>query len=351
VTAKKKPAAMQRAAALVPLSTLLAEFGFSMDEVLAGTGVSPGQVRPEVFIPYAAFLSILDNAGTLTGRDDIGIMLGKRQTLDALGPLGAVMRHAATLGEAIAEFAEFQRNNSTGGAVYLMRADRDVILGYGVHDPTARVSPQIYGLVLAVGCNLVAELTQGAAAPEEILFSMAAPNDPTPYHRLGPCPILFGQNQTGLVLSATTLALALPEANRGLHDQALARLMRPQGISPLETSARVRHLLRPLLLVGQARMEEVAARMGLHHRTLRRRLLQEGTTFEAIKDEVRYSTARELLVLGDLSIADIAATLDYAAASAFVHAFRRWSGTSPGLWRTHSGLKAPLRGTQSHTQA
>ena len=39
-----------------------------------------------------------------TGRDDIGMLLGQRQTLAALGPLGNAMRHAATLGEAIAAF-------------------------------------------------------------------------------------------------------------------------------------------------------------------------------------------------------------------------------------------------------
>ena len=66
---------------------------------------------------------------------------------------------------------------------------------------------------------------------------------------------------------------------------------------------------------------------------LRRRLRQEGTSFDAIKDEVRHAAARELLMLGALGIADIAFTLDYGSVSSFVHAFRRWSGMPPGLWR------------------
>ncbi len=47
-----------------------------------------------------------------------------------------------------------------------MRAERDVILGYGVYDASARVSSRIYDLVLAVGCTLIAELTGGAEGPE-----------------------------------------------------------------------------------------------------------------------------------------------------------------------------------------
>ena len=156
---------MQRAASLILLPPLLAELGVDLDAALEGTGVSRDQLRPDAFIPYASYLAILDNAANATGRDDIGLLLGRRQTLAALGPLGNVMRHAATLGEALSEFTKFQINNSTGGAVYLMRADHDIILGYGVYEPSVRISPHIQDMVLAVGCNLIAELTAGRGRP------------------------------------------------------------------------------------------------------------------------------------------------------------------------------------------
>lgn len=338
MTGTSPQTAMQRAAALVPLRSLLGERGVGMDEVLEGTGVSPDEIRPDAFVPYRAFLAILDNASRLTGRDDLGILLGKRQTLAALGPVGDVMLHAATLGEAISAFAAFQSSNSTGGAVYLMRADRDVILGYGVYDRSEQISPEIYDLVLAVGCNLIAELTGGVVAPEEILLSRARPADPTPYRRLGRCPVRFGQQQTGLLLRAPALAFPLPAANRDLHERALARLQSARDGAPMPLSRQVRHLLRPLLLMGNAGMDDVAGRLGLHPRAMRRRLQHEGTTFEMIKDEVRHATARDLLMLGDMSIGDIAATLDYGFSSSFVHAFRRWSGISPGQYRTQETI-------------
>jgi AraC-like DNA-binding protein len=246
------------------------------------------------------------------------------------------MRHAATLGEAIAAFVAFQTGNSTGGAVYLIRAEQDVILGYGVYDQTVQASPQIYDLVLAVGCNLLAELTQGAVGPAEILLSRPAPGDPAPYQRLGRCPVRFGQSQTGLLLTPASLAYRLPEADAHRHDAARASLVSALEDQRREMGDHVRHLLRPQLLMGRANMEDVAGRLGLHPRTLRRRLRQEGTSFEAIKDEVRHAAARELLMLGALGIADIAFTLDYASVSSFVHAFRRWSGMSPGRWRAEA---------------
>ena len=341
MTEPKKPEARQRATSLLLLPPLLEERGIPLDGVLRGTGVTPDQLRPDSFIPYAAFLAILDNASRLTGRDDIGLMLGQRQTLAALGPLGQVMRHAATLGEALAVFTAFQAGNSTGGAVYLLRADGGVILGYGVYDASVPVTPQIYDLVMAVGCNLIAELTGGAGGPEEILLSRATPPDPAPWQRLARCPVRFGQNQTGLRLRAATLDLLLPAASATLHDQALARLFSGPGGPPPSISARVRHLLRPMLLAGQSGMEDVAARLSLHPRALRRSLREDGTTFAALKDEVRYAAARELLLLGPLGLTDIAITLDCASASSFVHSFRRWSGQSPGEWRRRQRGPAP----------
>jgi AraC-like DNA-binding protein len=335
---KNQQTAMQRAASLVPLRSLLEELDVGMGAVLEGTGVSPGEIGPDAFIPYTAFLAILDKSARLTGRDDLGMLLGKRQTLEALGPLGEVMRHAATLGEAIAAFAAFQSSNSTGGAVYLLRVDRDVILGYGVYDRTEHISPKIYDMVLAVGCNLIAELTRGAVGPEEMFHSRARPADPTPYLRLGRCPIRFGELQTGLLLRAPALAFPLPTADRDLQERALTRLQSAWDGAPMPLSLQVRHLLRPLLLMGNAGMNDVARRLGFHPRAMRRRLHKEGTTFESIKDEVRFAAARDLLMLGDLSIADIGATLDYGFPSSFVHAFRRWSGMSPARYRTQESI-------------
>ncbi len=179
MTANEKPIARQRAASLILLPPLLSEFGVGLDAVLEGTGVSGDQLRPDAFIPYASYLAILANAAALTGREDFGLLLGRQQKLAALGPLGRIMRHAATLGDALADFTKFQISNSTGGAVYLMRADRDVILGYGVYDLTDRGSAEMQDMVLAVGCNLISELTNGAISPRR--FSSRDQRRRTPF--------------------------------------------------------------------------------------------------------------------------------------------------------------------------
>jgi len=52
-----------------------------------------------------------------------------------------------------------------------------------------------------------------------------------------------------------------------------------------------------------------------------------------VRDDARYTMAQQLLTNTSMSIAEVAASLGYAEASAFVRAFTRWSGTTPGKWR------------------
>jgi AraC-like DNA-binding protein len=163
-----------------------------------------------------------------------------------------------------------------------------------------------------------------------------APLDRTLWEGLG-APIHFGQDQTALYLSRAAAGFRLPAANPAARDHALAVLAPHMSIAPWGWEGRTRHALRALLLDRQSSMQEVARHLRIHPRSLRRALEREGTRFDVIKDEVRYTFARELLTLGSLSLGELAMTLDFASPSAFIRAFRRWSGTAPSAWRDIRG--------------
>ena len=101
-----------------------------------------------------------------------------------------------------------------------------------------------------------------------------------------------------------------------------------------DIAAQVRRALRPRLMLDEDDRDAIAQVLGMGPRTLTRRLSAAGTTFEAIKDEMRFTVARELLALTRLPIGRVAETLAYADNSAFNHAFLRWAGISPSQWRS-----------------
>ena len=74
----------------------------------------------------------------------------------------------------------------------------------------------------------------------------------------------------------------------------------------------------------------------MHKRTLNRHLNAQGISFRKLADEVSFEISRQLLEDSDKEIVQIASLLGYSNASAFTRAFRRWSSTTPAVWRIRS---------------
>lgn len=329
---QKRTLATQRADSLAPLAGLLDEFGVSLDEVLAGTGLARDDILPNRFVPYDAYLDILERAADRTGREDIGLMLGSRQTLATVGPLAMAIRSSATLGQALTDFIGFQISNSSGAATYLHRRDDMIFLGYGTHDPSLRVTPYAHDIVLAVEAMMLRELTGGAVRAVEFTSMRWKPADPGPWHRLG-ARVRFAEAETGCYISVKDISFPLPTADSAARDEALRKLAVMTGTAPWGWKGRTRHALRAIILEGRSGMPEVARHLDIEPRTLRRALSREGTTFENIRDAVRMAMAQELLTMSSLTVSDLALTLDFATPSAFINAFKRWTGQPPAAWR------------------
>ena len=78
-----------------------------------------------------------------------------------------------------------------------------------------------------------------------------------------------------------------------------------------------------------ATIENVQETLGLHSRTLQRHLLEQGTHFRQIKEELLKEQAIHLLIGQKLSINDTAQRLGYSETSAFHRAFKSWCGMTP----------------------
>jgi AraC-like DNA-binding protein len=80
----------------------------------------------------------------------------------------------------------------------------------------------------------------------------------------------------------------------------------------------------------------------MHPRTLQRRLREEGTTFEAIKDEARQDLAQRYLAQPDVPLTQITALLGYSEQSALGRSCRRWFGATPREMRALLASGSPV---------
>jgi AraC-like DNA-binding protein len=89
--------------------------------------------------------------------------------------------------------------------------------------------------------------------------------------------------------------------------------------------------------------KEVANTLNMSLSKLRRRLLDEGTTFQKIKDECRRKTAVNYMNSPQLSINDVAVLMGFDETSAFFRSFKRWTGMTPGEYRQSDEFKNQLQ--------
>ncbi len=103
---------------------------------------------------------------------------------------------------------------------------------------------------------------------------------------------------------------------------------------PLSLASQIKQDLRLLPADQWPETEGVAQGLHMSASTLRRRLADEGQTYQGLKDGVRKELAIQWLGEPQLSFADIAQRLGFADTSSFYKAFRKWSGSNPGHYRS-----------------
>lgn len=324
---------MQRAGPLTGLRSLVSEFGIPLEDVLSGLSVEPDDLIPDKFLPFSDVLEILDRASRLTGCPTLGLRLGSRFDHNILGIIGALMQTAPTLAHALEDFVSWQMGNSRAATAYLVPFGPDFFLGYGVCVGNGPGVVQIYDLGVAVACNFVRALSGGLATPETVLLGHRGVGTELEHSKVFRAPVEFSQTHTGLILTGGSIGSPNPGADRHEHRRLTTLLQTRRQVDPHSVSEQVQHILRSAVQLGDATVAPIAARLEMHPRTLERRLADEGTTFENLRNDVRRMIACQLLELSDVPIGEIGSILSYSAHSSFTHAFSRWTNMSPSAWR------------------
>ncbi|HGM5579392.1 TPA: AraC family transcriptional regulator [Pseudomonas putida] len=146
----------------------------------------------------------------------------------------------------------------------------------------------------------------------------------------------FGRPRTRMIIAADCLDLPMRRSAEELQ-KFLAEA--PGNIlvkyrDPDSLARRVRHRLGQIDPGQWPDAESLARDLCLSLSTLRRRLAEEGQTYQGLKDSVRRQLAIDWLSQGTLAMADIAERLGFADGSSFYRAFRKWFGCNPGHYRS-----------------
>lgn len=251
---------------------------------------------------------------------------------------------AETLGEALRHGCHFYRVVSDEISLRLDRDAEQARFTLRLRRPELDPRHVLAETILLCWYRFACWLINRRILLRETTFDYPAPAHVAEYHQLYPCPHRFGERHTTLVFDARTLDLPVTRSRDEL--KALIREL-PLGffIKPVFQGS-FGHRVRSRLLQGGIAnlpdLDEVAADFFMTGRTLRRRLLAEGTSFQEIKDDLRRDHAMALLRERGDGIQAVAQAVGFREATVFIKAFRQWTGMTPGDYRMRL-LRPPAR--------
>ncbi len=179
---------------------------------------------------------------------------------------------------------------------------------------------------------------------QRAFFSYAEPSHSWFYEELLQCRIAFNQATTGFSFSTKLLDRPLKRNRRELElwlRNSPADLMYVPGRDNSVT-AYIRSELQRALEEQMCfpAFDAICANLHISPQVVRRRLNEEGTTYQKIKDVVRCNLVKDLLIHPDPPIAQIAERAGFTEPAALSRAFKQWTGVTPIQYREQRAQKA-----------
>jgi AraC-like DNA-binding protein len=286
-------------------------------------------------VSFGRMARLLEYAGAELGCQDFGLRLAAAQAAQGatkvLGPLHVAMRNSPTLGEALRYFANHIHAFSTAARICFEKLPGDSRIFMLVEFTTTGFAPQRQAVehALALIQHAVVSLSGGQARAREIWFTHEAASLAPTYRTNFNASVRFAQSMQGMFFEERDFELPLADADPQLYEIATSFIDQRFPAAAMSLSERVRIIIGRLLVEGSCTHDHVAATVGMHPRTLQRRLRQEGESFEAIKDAVRRDVALRYLQQPNVSLVRVTEILGYSETSVLSRSCHRWFCASP----------------------
>lgn len=195
----------------------------------------------------------------------------------------------------------------------------------------------VHEFMLRVFLHSLVWLSAGSLRAQRIDFACAAPRHAAEYATVFPGEVRFEQQASALWFDVEALAGPVRRDDAALRDylaKAPGHVVLPRR-TDRPTVARVRdHLQRER--PSWPDLPAVADALHMSVKTLQRRLAADGTSFQEVRNELRRDLAVLRLNTSHAPLAEVALELGFADNAAFQRAFKTWTGSAPGAYRSRS---------------
>jgi AraC-like DNA-binding protein len=308
--------------------------GEPVDEYLADAGIAvelldqpAGRVTPEQYI--ALFRSLTERRN-----DD---MLGLLSRPLRRGSVALIFRAATSAGTLDIAMRRAARTFALLQDDVALEPVRDgALAGWALRFNDAHREQQafLHEVLLRVFWRLLAWLAGGKMPVSRFDFAFEVPPYASQYSLVFPAQLQFEQPLSALWFDAELLKQPVRRDERALRQfmaNAQTYVILPRRESD-DVSGRIRNYLQRMQPAWPG-LATCAEALHMSTATLQRRLAQEGTSFQSLKDDLRRDLAISRLHTSSISVAALASELGFADSAAFQRAFKNWTGSAPGPYR------------------
>jgi AraC-like DNA-binding protein len=241
--------------------------------------------------------------------------------------LGYAFLASQTLEAAFYRLERYTRIVVTDAVTRVVNEGNEVSVSYLVPEPDLHFVPFVDSRIA-----ILLRLCRDACGPRLPITQVHLSHGwrPCGYEDFCGCPVRYDAPESKIMFSLEGARTPLPAVNRDLarvNDRTLAEFAR--SLSESTFAGRVRKAIMEQLSSGKPRASQIARVLAMAPRTLQRRLQEEGTSFQAVLDDVRKELAIQFVQSGDLDLSEVAYLTGFSGASSFARAYKGWTGRSP----------------------
>jgi AraC-like DNA-binding protein len=283
-----------------------------------------------------AIWQVLDAILTLGGPPGLAFEAGLQMPLTAHGSLGYALMCAGTPRQAIEILERFWHLRGRGFVLTVESLEDGLFFEVTVEAalPAALRDVQLSAILTSMYQAMQFMMPMLPTA-DEIWLQGNVPDGFDRWQSKLPT-VCFAMPRSGISLRGdlSTLEQPLPTANPEALAQALAQCERESALMADDDDIvrRVRAAMMPGN-DGYPTPEKLASRLHLTPRTFRRRLHEQGQSYQQLLEEARRRDSCRLLMQPELEIRRIGELLGYTDPANFTRAFKGWTGMTPSQWR------------------
>jgi AraC-like DNA-binding protein len=315
---------------LPELLGLLREQGVKEYDLLETTQLRSIDLSKPIFLTRQQADTICSNAIKLSNDKALGIRLGLRLNMVALGILGYALMTSANVGDALKLLLRYNQAILPSMTVEIVTSQEGVILVGKAPQLPKQLERFYLDTLYSAVVNNVRILTGEANVSMSLDLDYSAEGESELYASVFGSKVSFMSDKRGLMFSMEGLATTISSSNllaQNIFQRECDRITSADSQLGL-VSERVKQLLISARLDFPS-SASIAKKLYMSESTLQRRLAKEGCRFQELLDQVRYRLALEYLQGTHLPVTEVAVLLGYSSAANFRRSFKRWSGLTP----------------------